>query len=83
VTATIATPERASRATAPLNSALFDERCEALGAVTEADKARLAEVNPATLWRFRKGHLEPRLRVAQRIARKLEVAIDDLWPVAA
>jgi DNA-binding XRE family transcriptional regulator len=62
---------------------LFDARCEALGAVTEADKARLAEVNPATLWRFRNGHLEPRLRVARRIARKLEVGVDDLWPAAA
>jgi DNA-binding XRE family transcriptional regulator len=83
VTARIAPTERASRATAPLNSTLFDERCEALGAVTEADKARLAEVDPSTLWRFRNGHLEPRLRVARRIARKLEVDVNDLWPVAA
>lgn len=82
MTATPAPADRATHATA-FNSALFDERCEALGVTTEIDKAALVEVDTSTLHRFRKGEMGPRLEVARRFARRLEVQIEDLWPDVA
>jgi DNA-binding XRE family transcriptional regulator len=75
-----ATPERAA---SPFNSELFDQRCRALNATTEAEKAALVDVNEVTLWRFRKGHTQPNLRDARRIATRLDLTVDDLWPAAA
>ena len=66
-----------------LNSDLFDRRAEALGATTEAEKAALVDLDPSTLWRFRRGQIGPRLEVARRMAERLEVTVDDLWPKAA
>lgn len=63
-----------------LNRDLFDRRCEELGATTEEQKAALVKVNPSTIHRFRKGEIGPRLEVARRIARALNVSVDDLWP---
>ena len=67
----------------PFNSELFDERCEALSATTEAEKAALVGVNEVTLWRFRKGHTQPNLRDARKVAQRLAVTVDELWPAAA
>jgi DNA-binding XRE family transcriptional regulator len=71
------------RAVPPFNSDLFNERCRALGATTEAERAALADVDPATLWRFRKGITLPNLRDARRFAQKVDLTVDDLWPAAA
>lgn len=62
-----------------LNGDLFDRRCEALGATTEEEKAALVRVAPSTIHRFRKGEMGPRLEVARRIARILNVQVDELW----
>lgn len=70
-------------ATVRFNQDLFDERCMALGAETEKAKAALVEVDVVTLWRFRKGHMNPRLEVARRFADRLQVTIDELWPGVA
>jgi DNA-binding XRE family transcriptional regulator len=64
------------------NAQLFDERCEALGATTESAKAALVEVDPATLWRVRKGEFNPRLAAALRFASTLGVTVEQLWPEA-
>lgn len=70
-------------ATPKFNSALFDERCEAQGAVSEAEKAALCDVDRTTIHRFRRGEMGPRLEVARRMAERLGVTVDELWPKAA
>lgn len=64
---------------AKFNARLFDERCEALEAMTEVDKAALIGVDYTTLYRFRKDEHRPRLDVALRIAEMLGVAVEQLW----
>lgn len=66
-----------------LNTDLFDQRCQELDITSEIDKAKLGGVDTSTLWRFRKGEIGPRLEVARRFARALDVSTDDLWPDAA
>jgi hypothetical protein len=63
------------------NEALFDRRCEDLGADTEVEKAALFGINVTTLFRYRKGSV-PRLSKAREIAAKLQASLDDLWPAA-
>jgi predicted transcriptional regulator len=63
------------------NSALFDNLCAAREAATPAEKAALAGIDESTLWRLRKGQT-PRLDTARRIAGRLQVTTDDLWPAA-
>jgi transcriptional regulator with XRE-family HTH domain len=70
-------------ATPRLNTALFDQRSEAKGASSETEKAALVGIDPSTLWRFRRGEIGPRLEVARRMAERLEVTVDELWPKAA
>lgn len=69
-------------ATASFNSELFDRRCaEILGAdATNDQRAELAGVDWTTIYRFKRGELGPRLEVARRIARRLRVSVDELWP---
>lgn len=62
-----------------LDSTLFDRRCDELGVTSEIDKARLVDVDTSTLHRFRKGEIGPRLEVARRFARALDVSVEDLW----
>lgn len=62
------------------NATLFDERCEALGAVTEIAKAALVGVDPATLYRVRNGQFNPRLAAALRFGDVLGVSVEALWP---
>lgn len=66
-----------------LNADLFDRRCEAKGAYSDAEKAALVGVNRSTLLRFRRGDMGPRLEVARRMAERLEVTVDQLWLKAA
>lgn len=65
-----------------LDAELFDRRCEELNAATEEQKAALVGVNASTLWRFRQGEMGPRLEVARRFAKALDLTIDQLWPEA-
>lgn len=62
------------------NADLFDARCEELGATTTEQKAALAGVDWTTIHRFRRGEMGPRLEVARRVASRLGVSVDDLWP---
>lgn len=66
----------------PLDGELFDRRCRELGATTEVQRAALVGVDTATLHRFRKGEMGPRLTVARRFARRLGLSVDQLWPDA-
>lgn len=65
------------------NAQLFNERCEALGAFTEVDKAALVGIGYTDLYRMRKGEFKPRLDRALRIAEILGVTVEQLWPKAA
>lgn len=80
VTAMMSTEQDATDAIPRFNGELFDRRCAELGATTELQRAALVEVSVTTLHRFRKGDMGPRLQVARRFARRLEVSVDDLWP---
>lgn len=80
MTATTNARQRAIGATPAFDARLFDERCAALGVTAEAEKAALVGVNPTTVWRLRNGEIGPRLEVARRIADRLGVTVDDLWP---
>lgn len=62
-----------------LRNDVFDSRCEELGAFTESDKAAFVAVNQATLYRFRRQQLGPRLDVAMRFAERLGVKVEELW----
>lgn len=57
---------------------VFDREAERLGAHTDAAKAKLIDVDRATMWRYRKGILTPSLSRAMAIADKLGVTFDDL-----
>ncbi|MGW9196099.1 helix-turn-helix domain-containing protein [Micromonospora chersina] len=80
MTATTNSPQSATDASPPFNGELFDERCAELGATSEVQRAALVGVSIPTLHRFRKGEMGPRLTVARRFARRLNVSVDDLWP---
>lgn len=62
---------------------LFERRCAAKGATTVEQKADLAGVDWSTIHRFGNGTMGPRLEVARRIAGRLEVSVDELFPPAA
>ncbi|HET8682052.1 MAG TPA: helix-turn-helix transcriptional regulator [Micromonosporaceae bacterium] len=62
---------------------IFDRRAEALGAETDADKARLIGVDRVTLWRYRSGRLVPSLDRAMTIANILGLAVDELFEQVA
>ncbi len=72
--------ERAIPAIPPFNGDLFNRRCELYGATTEAQRAELVDVDVSTLSRFRRRLMGPRLELARRIAERLGVTVDDLWP---
>jgi transcriptional regulator with XRE-family HTH domain len=78
MTARTATPEVAPTR---FDSDRFDELCAGREAATPAAKAALAGIDESTLWRLRKGQT-PRLDTARRIAQRLDVTIDELWPAA-
>jgi DNA-binding XRE family transcriptional regulator len=80
MSASAGTDKTAIPATAArFNSELFDERCAALEATTEVARAALVGVDPATLYRYRKGQFAPRQEIALRIAELLDVSIEQLW----
>jgi DNA-binding XRE family transcriptional regulator len=66
----------------PVNGDLFVTACAAKGARTDEDRATLIGTTPKMTWSYRKGHVEPRLATARRIAAALEVSLDELWPAA-
>lgn len=65
------------------NADLFERRCAELGAHTERDRAALVDVDVSTLHRFRTGEIGPRLAVARRFAKRLNLSVDDLWPTTS
>jgi transcriptional regulator with XRE-family HTH domain len=75
----------ATGATPRLDGDVFDERCrQILGdGVSEEAKAELVGISRVTLHRYRKGELRPRFETARRLANRLDVGIDVLWPDAS
>lgn len=63
--------------------ALFERRCAELGATTNEQRAELAGVDWTTIWRWGRGEISPRLDAARRVAGRLEIRVDDLFPPAA
>lgn len=66
-----------------LNVDLFDQLTRELGAEDDSARARLLDVDRATIFRWRKGRYAPRHEVATRIARKLGTTVDELFPAVA
>lgn len=60
---------------------LFDERLKGLG-ISQAKLAQRIDLNPATISRVYRGHVEPTLEVARRISAALGVTVDALFPGA-
>jgi DNA-binding XRE family transcriptional regulator len=80
VPATASANDGATSATWPrLRVEVFDRRCEELGALTEAAKAELVDVDRVTLHRYRKGEMGARLEVAMRFAQRLDMTVEQLW----
>lgn len=73
---TAATPAKERR----LDVALFDRLAEAAGARDDQAKAELIGVDRVTLWRYRRGKLQPGIEVAFRMADRLGVTVDQLFP---
>lgn len=62
-----------------LDEGVFDARCADLGLTTEQAKADHCGVDRVTLWRYRKGLLNPSLDVAFRFAQCLDLPVNELW----
>ncbi|MES2211482.1 MAG: helix-turn-helix transcriptional regulator [Chloroflexota bacterium] len=62
---------------------VFDAHAEQLGAVTDAAKAELIDVDRVTFWRYRTGRLTPSFNRAMNIASKLGVQLDELFEQVA
>jgi DNA-binding XRE family transcriptional regulator len=62
---------------------VFDANAERLGAHTDADKARLIEVDRATMWRYRTGRLTPGRDKAMSIADLFGLKVEELFEVAS
>lgn len=82
MTASQSTPGNATDASTAFNAELFDRECAKRGATSTEAKAALVGVDWSTIHRFRTGEIGPRLQVARRIAQRLGVSVDDLWPGA-
>ncbi len=75
-----ATPEAPVR----LNRTLFFAACEAhqSKACTDEARAALFGTSRRALTRYLDGESVPLLTTARRIAKELNVSVDDLWPAA-
>lgn len=78
------TSERGPDATSTvrLRADVFDERCEELGASSETAKAELMDTDRKTLWRYREGLITPKLDLAMRWAKTLDLKVEELWRAA-
>lgn len=76
------TRDATSGARVPVNRDLFLSACAAKGATTEEDRATLLDTTRKMVFNYKMGLVEPRLYTARRIAARLDVSIDELWPAA-
>lgn len=58
---------------------LYDAAAAAKGAETEEARARLCDVDRATLYRYRTGRTMPLLDAANRFAAYVDLTAADLW----
>lgn len=56
--------------------------CRAKGAPRQEDRAVLFDIPRRTLLRYETNKTEPRGNVMRRIASRLDLTIDELWPAA-
>lgn len=70
---------RGKDATVVLRTDVFDDLTRALGATTDAARARLFEVDRATIYRMRRHLHTPSMDVAMRMAERLDVTVEDLF----
>lgn len=66
-----------------IDFAVFDEKCAERGAKSEPARARLADVDRTTLWRWRKGLQTPTLANVEHLAATFEITLDELTGRAA
>lgn len=62
-----------------LRGEVFDEACSRLGAETGIARAALVDVDRGTVRRWKLGDATPQLDVAMRVARQLDLRVEDLW----
>lgn len=78
-------PQRGTSAATPirLRVEVFDHRTKELGAETEAEKADLLDTDRKTLWRYRERKITPKLDLAMRWAKQLDLTVEELWEQVA
>ena len=57
---------------------VIDQRAAELGIGTRRALAKLLDLDPASVWRFRKGRMAPSLDTAMRVAERLDLRIEDV-----
>lgn len=85
MTATASGSPATADATPPaaIDFTVFDRECAKRDATSEPARARLADVDRTTLWRWRTGRQTPTLDAAARIAETFGITIDQLTGRAA
>lgn len=82
MTATINTGKRGKAAAiVRLRVGVFDRLCDEHDAVTEIAKAELVGSDRGTVYRLRKGQINPSGELMMRWANRLGVTVEDLWEV--
>jgi len=61
---------------------LYNAACQAKGLTRRADRAVLFQIPRRAVYRLEKNEVVPLLTTAQRIASKLDLTVDELWPAA-
>jgi transcriptional regulator with XRE-family HTH domain len=65
-----------------LDRLVFIAACARQNALTEQQRADLCNVTRKAIDRYLKGEVAPMLTTARRIADRLQVDVDRLWPAA-
>lgn len=78
VTATDGRDPGATPATPRIDFATFDIKCAERGALDEAARAELVDVDRTTLWRWRNGRQTPTLAQAVDIAERFGISVEEL-----
>ena len=63
-----------------INRELFLSACAEKGALTEEERAALLKTTPKMTYNYGYGLVEPGLTRARKIAARLGVKLDELWP---
>lgn len=66
-----------------LREDVFDQLTAARGATSDIERARLVDVDRATIYRMRRRKFAPRLDVALRMAAKLGTTVDELFELTS